>query len=129
MKEVTKESELKFLRKLEKHFEKIPQRDINQMKSSICGDETCGCFGAHIAKLYNLSELETSKKYFYGLGLRKFRDNTNKETESLFLKHGAERGYNCEMLDGCNNKDIFSAFGWSKHPYEVIKKVIGELEK
>ena len=134
MKEVTKESELKFLRKLEDYFEHISEKEIDQATGSILEGpkKPCGCFGAHIAKLFKktqyctmLPKVTNMLCYEYTDGMKIFEKNTNPETEDRFYLHGADPSNEDEPveIDG-----IFAGQDWSAHPYEVIKKVIGELE-
>ena len=140
MKEVTKEEELRFLRKLEVYFKHITPAEIDQkigdMEEFEEGDfaNPCGCFGAHIAKAFRrLTVLKRRGQKFYGYtdGRDIFRDNISRETEDLFVQHCDNFNYgdslNVEEY-GLDREGIFSYHNWGKHPHTVIRRVIRELE-
>ena len=124
---ITKELELKFLRNLEKYFEKIPQKEIDQRSGTITKSNKCGCFGAHIAKYFGNKwpfYSENSTSYFFVSGKSLFRERISHETEKIFAKYAWTLDESQSVVIG----SIFSGIYWDSHPYEVIKKVIGELE-
>lgn len=124
MKEVTKEEELRFLRKLEVYFKGIPQEVINQEISEIDHYDYCGCFGAHIARCFDDKTFISYTNewcYDYAKGKRIFEDNLSIETQKLFFKNGLHR------LEGFRF-NIFSNKEWDEHPHTVIRRVIRELE-
>ena len=134
---VQKKDEMEFLRKLEKYFKDIPQKDILQKKGYIekgrmgVQTDTCGSFTAHISKMLempsNWETIEGHYREYYcnRLGRMFFRENISEMTEKIFNKHATFE----DMYDGDNFEgDIFSAIEWREHPYKVIKKVIKEVE-
>lgn len=125
---IKKEEELRFLKRLERYFKNIPAKDIKQNKPSISRKENCGCFGAHIAKCFDLRcylKIEEYSNYYWVLeGELMFVNNIRPETNKLFIKYGGGAG----VIDNCA-QSIFLSYDWRKHPYEVIAKVLNELEK
>ena len=122
---ITKELELKFLRKLEKYFEDAPVKSINQEMKPMEPHDTCGCFGSHIAKCYDERSYkdERTKEYHYSYesGSRIFTEKLSIKTQNLFVK--------CGPWVVCGTHlNIFSSKEWRVHPYKAIKKVIRELE-
>ena len=89
---IDKQEEISFLKRLKKYFKNVQQKDIMQNNPTIESDENCGCFGAHIAKLYNYKEFyhgySTDYFYDYEKGKDIFHNNTSRDTLDLFIKYG-----------------------------------------
>lgn len=118
--------ELEFLKRLAKYFKNVPSKEIDQSRATIYDHNPCGCFGAHIAKSFDkkwFRDPNPEGYYYFLAGKEIFDCKTIFTTEDLFVKHGASYG----IIFG--KPTIFSTADWDEHPYEVIKKVINEIEK
>ena len=125
---MNKKTELRFLKKLEKYFKNVPAEKIDQEESGIFIGESdsCGCFGAHIAKLED--HLNKTEVYYRGVPLYDYEDgekiwkkNLSHKTRKLFLKKIRPKSE--------DDSQLFSTEDWSDHPYKVIKGVIEDLDR
>ena len=124
---MNKKNEMKFLKKLAKYFKNVPPEKIDQKESGIFigYSDSCGCFGAHIAKMED--QINKTEMYYRGVplydyedGEKIFRDNLSHKTLKLFLKKVRPKSE--------DDSQLFSTEDWSDHPYKVIARVIEDLE-